>query len=938
MLLPFIRRNPRERLKVILEILIVMISAGLYLWNFILEPIMIETGTEDLLLLAFSTAYPLFDMLLLLALLVLVFRSRQVVRSASINLLMIGTLITIINDTLFSVFSLQGIYETGLLLDYGYLLSYLCIGMAGLVQVLPRVVKPQPFAWVDEKNTVSIHRHLTVFMLVAAFVLLLFGYNHDLPLSFPELSFWVGSVIILSLIVQLIDAGDIFSLNLQLQQLNQELEQRVELRTQELAEANQSLKQEIEMRTQATHALQVNEALYRAVVEDLPVFICRFTADGTLTFVNEAYCSYFNVRREDLIGCSFFNLIPEEDRLYVRNHFTSLNRDHPMIKYEHRVFAPNGEIRWQRWIDRAIIERDFLIEYQSIGEDITEQRQTEEALRESEEKFRDLFDNSTNLIQIVSPEGQLIFVNQAWKQRLGYRGEETRRMSIWETIHPESVDTIQDAFWRALAGEDINNLEAIFLTREGESIYTEGNLNCKFKNGKIEYLRGIFHDITERRKAEEQLIYNAYFDSLTGLPNRANLLKRLIQVMEQSRLNPRKSHALLFLDIDNFKLVNDSLGHSIGDALLVAIAERLKGCTRAEDTIARLGGDEFIILLESVQNLESAQEVAQRVVDDLHQPFAIEGHEITSSASVGLILCKQAEDAEGALCNADIAMYRAKKGGKNRFEIFDERHREDTIVRLRLENDLRHAIENQEFSLVYQPIYMLENGQVTGLEALLRWNHPMRGIIPPIEFIPIAEETNLIIPIGEWVLVEASRQVVQWQRVYPQHPPIEISVNISPRQLADADFPSRVRQILQESGLPAENLALEITETAVMENLELSRGSLQLLHELGVQIHIDDFGTGYSSFSRLQSFPINTIKIDRSFIRDTRLGNGNAGIVRAITSMSKELGVKTIAEGIEDLQQLETLKTLGCAAGQGFYLAKPMSVSEIELLLRKISP
>ena len=744
----------------------------------------------------------------------------------------------------------------------------------------------------------------------------------------------MGSLIVLSILVQLIDAGDIMALNKQLRRFNLELEQRVEERTFELARANLSLRQEIEMRVQATTAVQVSEALYRAVVEDLPVFICRFTADGKLTFVNETYCSYFNVKREDIVGKSFFTLIPEEDREYVRGRFLNLNLENPLVKYEHRVLAPNGEIRWQRWIDRIIVEGGQMIEYQSIGEDITEQRQAEEALRESEEKFRDLFDNSTNLIQIISPDYQFIFVNQAWQNRLGYVEEETRRMLIWEALHPDSVENVRQALGKALAGQDVNNLEAVFLTKKGASIFTEGNINCKFKNGKVEYIRGIFHDVTERKKAEEQLILNAYNDLLTGLPNRAYLLKRLAQVMEHTGQDPEYRHALLFLDLDNFKLVNDSLGHSIGDSLLIVIADRLKSCLRGEDIVARLGGDEFIVLLEDVESLENVKEVARRIVEDLHRPLVVEGHEISTSASVGIVFNNHHTDAEGMLRDADIAMYRAKMNGKNRFEIFEEYQREDTIVRTKLEYDLRHALENREFGLYYQPIYELDSGRVTGLEALLRWNHPVHGMIDPLRFIPIAEEIELIIAIGDWVLAEACKQMAAWQVIFPQPSPLEISVNISPRQLKHVDFQAHIRQVLEETHLSAGSLALEITENAVMENFDTARSVLHNLEEDGVQIHIDDFGTGYSSLGRLQSFPIHTIKIDRVFIHEIEHENGSVGIVRAITNMGKELGVKIVAEGIETLHELEYLKSLGCSAGQGYYLAKPMQAGEVECLLQ----
>ncbi len=367
---------------------------------------------------------------------------------------------------------------------------------------------------------------------------------------------------------------------------------------------------------------------------------------------------------------------------------------------------------------------------------------------------------------------------------------------------------------------------------------------------------------------------------------------------------------------------------------MIVIADRLKSCLRGEDIVARLGGDEFIVLLEDVESLENVKEVARRIVEDLHRPLVVEGHEISTSASVGIVFNNHHTDAEGMLRDADIAMYRAKMNGKNRFEIFEEYQREDTIVRTKLEYDLRHALENREFGLYYQPIYELDSGRVTGLEALLRWNHPVHGMIDPLRFIPIAEEIELIIAIGDWVLAEACKQMAAWQVIFPQPSPLEISVNISPRQLKHVDFQAHIRQVLEETHLSAGSLALEITENAVMENFDTARSVLHNLEEDGVQIHIDDFGTGYSSLGRLQSFPIHTIKIDRVFIHEIEHENGSAGIVRAITNMGKELGVKIVAEGIETLHELEYLKSLGCSAGQGYYLAKPMQAGEVERLLQ----
>ncbi len=608
-----------------------------------------------------------------------------------------------------------------------------------------------------------------------------------------------------------------------------------------------------------------------------------------------------------------------------------------MISYEHRVISGAGEIRWQRWIDRAIFDKDELVEYQSIGEDITEQRLAQQALRESEERFRDLFDNSTNLIQIVSPNGKFIFVNKAWRRELGYSEIDVEAMTAWDVLQPESVETVRNAFERSLTGEVIPDIEAVFLSKDYRLIFTEGNLNCKFQeDGKPDYIRAIFHDVTERKKAQEQLYYHAFYDSLTGLPNRAFLLKRLNQVIAQAANEPDYHYSLFFLDIDDFKLVNDTLGHAIGDQLLIAFSARLKESLRTNDLIARLGGDEFVILLDRVSRLDFVQEVANRLVKDMDEPFFLDDQEIISHASIGIVYGRELGDAQSILRDADIAMYRAKVLGKNRFEIFEERLREDTITRVRLESELRKAIFEEQFFLEYQPIYSLGGQELQGLEALVRWRHPSQGVISPFYFIPAAEETGLIIQIGEWVLRQACQQMVAWRKQFPSMSKVQINVNLSARQLVLTDLKETVLNALEETGLPPACLVLEITETTIMENIELASELLAELNQAGVHIHVDDFGIGHSSLYRLQKLPIQALKIDRNFIKDAIKPGGSLGIVRAIALMGRELHLLTIAEGIETENQLKMLQKLKCDAGQGYYLSKPKSSVEIEQLLEEM--
>jgi diguanylate cyclase (GGDEF)-like protein/PAS domain S-box-containing protein len=444
------------------------------------------------------------------------------------------------------------------------------------------------------------------------------------------------------------------------------------------------------------------------------------------------------------------------------------------------------------------------------------------------------------------------------------------------------------------------------------------------------------HEIEERQHAQQQLLHDAFHDGLTDLPNRALFMDRLGRAIQRSKRRKGTLFAILFLDIDRFKIVNDSLGHTIGDQLLKDLANRLEACLRNLDTVARLGGDEFVVLLDALEDFDDPIRIADRIQAEINRPFALNGHNVTITASIGIVTnLENYDNAEVALQDADIAMYRAKSSGRARYEIFDTQMRERAIARLQLELDLRRAIEDQEFCVHYQPLVELESGKIFGFEALLRWQHPEKGMIKPMEFIPVAEETGLLIPIGLWLLQEACHQTRRWQECYPMQPPLSISVNFSSRQLTQPDLVEQIGSILNATGLPATSLRLEVTEDVVMENVHQSMIIMAKLRELGVHIEMDDFGTGYSSLSNLYRLPIENIKIDASFIWRMDTASHNLSIVRTIVSMARELGMGTIAEGVETIEQFEQLRSLNCRFGQGYLFSHPVEGHKVDLLLKE---
>ena len=570
-----------------------------------------------------------------------------------------------------------------------------------------------------------------------------------------------------------------------------------------------------------------------------------------------------------------------------------------------------------------------------------EQRAVSQRLRQSEEQFRSSFDNAAVGMALVAPDGRWIEVNPSLCAMLGVAEEELVAADIQSVLHPEELGEHLTQVYRLTQGDAVSYTREMRLLRsDGGTLWAQLSASL-VRDPEGRPLRLVYQvqDVTERRRAEERLQYAAYHDSLTNLANRTLFTDHLRLAMERARRHDDHLFAVLFMDLDRFKNVNDSLGHAHGDRLLLNVAERLKTCVRPGDTVARFGGDEFAILLNGIRQLTDAVRTAERIQEEIARPFALGHHEIFTSASVGITLSSHGYgEPDDMLRDADTAMYRAKSHGKGRYEVFDKVMHARAVTALRLENELRRAVENNEFRLHYQPIVKTETGRVAGFEALVRWEHPERGLVPPGEFIAAAEETDLIIPMGEWVLGEACRQARAWQREFPSDEPLFVSVNLSGKQFTQRDLVETVEQTLAETGLAPRCLKLEITETAVMENAETARAMLKRLRDLGVQLGIDDFGTGYSSLSYLHRFPVNTLKVDRSFVGRMDEASEYREIVRTIVSLAHTLGMAVVAEGVETRGQCSQLAALRCEYSQGYFFSRPLPADQAAEYLSKNRP
>jgi PAS domain S-box-containing protein len=601
---------------------------------------------------------------------------------------------------------------------------------------------------------------------------------------------------------------------------------------------------------------------------------------------------------------------------------------------------------WVRGLAALVLLFDIYTVYQHL-----QLQRMRRRLAERDRLFQLISENAADMIAVVDKNGQRLYNSPAYEKILGYSQDDLASTSALEQIHPDDRTRVVGAAEKARLTGRGERLEYRIRHKDGSWRVLESTSSAiPGPNNETEWLVVVNRDITERKRAEEMLAHNAFHDGLTNLANRTLLLDRLGRALAISRRHSDFKFAVLFIDIDGFKVLNDSLGHDAGDTLLIQIAERLTACLRNVDTIsrqrpgedqepgsndstlARPGGDEFAVLAQELRDPSDAIRVAERIQQKLSLPFNVDGQEIVITASIGIAFGNTGAEAQDLLRDAEIAMYRAKHTGKARCEVFDSAMHAGAVKRLQLETDLRKGIDLGEFLVYYQPIVALDTEQIVGFEALTRWQRP-QGMVMPNDFIPVANETGIILSINRQLLHEACLQLLSWQNLFPSNPPLSLSVNISPKQFAQADLASQIGQVLRENGMDPRCIDLEITETIAMADAQKSVDVLSELKALGVGLDIDDFGTGYSSLSRLQAFRVDTLKIDRVFVSRMDGDSETLEIVRLIIMLAHHLGLKVVAEGVETRAQLDLLKDLGCERAQGYLFSKPVDQAAILKLL-----
>jgi diguanylate cyclase (GGDEF)-like protein/PAS domain S-box-containing protein len=683
----------------------------------------------------------------------------------------------------------------------------------------------------------------------------------------------------------------------------------------------------------AEQAVRDSERLFRSLAQSSPTGVYLMQPSGECTYVNERFQEITGYSAADALGFGWHRLVHPDDRSAVAAVDTTAGIDDQPLQVEFRVVRPDGEVRWVAVNTGPMFDDEG--RFQGVVgtvQDITERK---EATRDSQ-RLTDIFEATHDLVAIADDQGALLYLNRSARQFFEIADHMAlEQFDMLAQFGTEMIERLTTEVQPELERDGMWYGELPIQRPDGTVVPHRVQLLAhKNDEGHSEFFSAVLHDISERKAIEHRLAHQATHDPLTGLPNRMLLLDRLDQGLRRARRSHRRV-AVLFLDLDHFKVVNDSLGHGLGDRLLIAIAERLQTALRPADTVARFGGDEFVVLCEDLASQNDAIAIAERVNESLSGPFEIDDAEVFVGVSIGIAFPDDNDaDPETLIRDADAAMYQAKDRGRARWVVFDNAMRASAVDRLDIENALRRALGRRELRVFFQPLVDLGTGHVSGVEALLRWEHPERGLLLPGDFITVAEETGLIVPIGSWVLDQACRQVQRWQASLPGLQPLVLAVNLSGRQLGHPRLVDDVASVLADTGIDPAMIELEITESVLMDDVEMSEETLGRLKRLGVKLVVDDFGTGYSSLSYLRRFPVDVLKVDQSFVDGLGSDPGDSAIVTAVVTLAHTLGLHAVAEGVETREQLSELRRLGCDTAQGFYFAKPATGDDIGELLQ----
>ena len=924
------RRNPGGDRDSVIDSLIVAIGVSTVSWVFLLSPLA-HDSMSTLAQKLTAMGYPIMDLFLLTAIVRLAIGGGQ--RAASFFLMAGAATALFLTDFAYSYLSVQGVvYDQSGYLEAGWAAFYILWGAAALHSSMKVLSARAPD--VDPRLSRGRLSLLALASLLAPIVMMIQHLRHK-PQDLPVL---IGAAAALFLLVVTRIAG------LVRKQEQSAIRERA-LRGAGTALVTATNREGIyEATLQAAHSIAGESSMIRVLVaqDDPDDFVVVAAEGGDAHLDTHVSIGALEGWKRDRLQSHRSYVVPAQDSrlaepLGLLPDCTYLLCGPLFMKDELRgLLVVGGSDPLPRenteTLEALSSQVALALDSAALTEDLLRQQ--------TEARFRSLVQNSTDVVMVVDADSTVRYVSPSLERVFGYDPDEFEGTKLTALIHPD--DQAQVLHFLGSTGRDgtaaTTLIESRMRHRDDFWLHVETLRTDLMHDPNVKGIVLNSRDVSERKAFEEQLSHQAFHDSITGLANRALFRDRVEHALERQSRDDQPI-SVLFMDLDDFKTINDSLGHAAGDRLLGEVGERLRTCLRAPDTAARFGGDEFAILLEDGADEVGPADVAVRILSALDGPFVLESKEVFVRASIGIATARASkrvgpEGAEELLRNADVAMYIAKEAGKNRYQVFEPEMHDTALRRLELKADLQRAVDNEEFELHYQPVIQLATGDIDGFEALVRWQHPVRGLVQPLEFIPLAEETGLITHIGSWVLREACRQAEALRGQTPPDRALHMAVNLSARQLQRTDIVQEVARVLLETGLPPECLVLEITESVMMQDMVLSNQRLTSLKQLGVQLAVDDFGTGYSSLNYIRRFPVDILKVDKSFVDGVSEGGEESALTAAIIDLAGILSLRPVAEGIERADQLEKLLELGCELGQGFYFSRPVTIEGVHELLR----